>query len=366
MKIHSALMLYCGPAFAAFALSACSMGPNAGPYNSSSGPPGSTQSAHRASQALPPVCNTAKPATCLPSQVVHVPNFSGATITFYPLTANGNFTPSQSIDTTIAGMQHPDNIYEDPAGKIYASQASPSDERNRSPVVANEIAIFTPSGGGFTAQTIIGESTGLSGPIGVAVDSSGRVYVANCGNGTITVYAAGATGNASPLSTRGDFPCITDLEFDASQNLYVTLPGDDTVEVYGPGPNGAFLRLIHGTDTQLNSPRPIAFDSAGNMYIGNNNDGKILVYAPGASGDAIPIRVITGGNTGLGNVTGLSFDASGRLYATVCPDCSGSGGGPAEQYVVFAPGANGNATPLQVVTGSNTGLNGPTDIFVGK
>jgi hypothetical protein len=254
-------------------------------------------------------------------------------------------------------MNHPDNIYEDATGKIFASQGSGT----------NEIAIFSPAPGGFTSQTITGVATGLNSPIGVAVDASGIIYVANCGSGSITAYAAGSTGNAAPLSTRGGLHCIADLEFDASQNLYVTLPGvgDNMVDVYAPGPFGNPIRQIVGADTQLNAPRPMAFDSSGNLYVGNGNDGKILVFAPGATGDAVPIRVITGAATQLGNVTGLSFDPAGNLYATVCPGCSGSGGGPANEVVVFAPGANGNATPSRVITGSNTGLNSPTDVFVG-
>jgi len=46
--------------------------------------------------------------------------------------------------------------------------------------------------------TIAGVNTGLF-PTGIALDGAGNIYVAN--QGSITVYAAGASGNATPIAT---------------------------------------------------------------------------------------------------------------------------------------------------------------------
>ncbi len=284
--------------------------------------------------------------------LIHVTNFSGNTITSYELTANGNVPPCKTTNLASAGFVHADSLFEDLSGKIYVTQDSPA-----------TVAVFSSYRSNVPTQAITGGATGLNGTIGVAADSS-DTYAANCGAGNITAYAAGATGNALPVSTRGGFTCLAELALDSSDNLYVTLPDQAAgigIDVFAPGPNGNLIRQIMGPDTQLNSPRPMAFDTSGNLYVGNS--GAILVFGPGASGDATPINVITGAATQLGRVTGLAFDSAGDLYATNCSNCSGGSGATA--ILVFAPGATGNQAPLRVISGSNTRLDAPTDIAVG-
>jgi len=52
--------------------------------------------------------------------------------------------------------------------------------------------------------TIGGGSTGINTPQCVALDASGKIYVANYGN-TVTVYAANPSGNvtSAPVATYG-------------------------------------------------------------------------------------------------------------------------------------------------------------------
>jgi len=49
--------------------------------------------------------------------------------------------------------------------------------------------------------TIAGGNTGLQEPIGIALDGAGKIYVTNVVSNSITVYAAGASGNATPTAT---------------------------------------------------------------------------------------------------------------------------------------------------------------------
>src|SRR2546422_10383793 len=49
--------------------------------------------------------------------------------------------------------------------------------------------------------TITGSNTGLSQPEGIAFDAAGDLFVANVSNNSITVYAAGTTGDATPPAT---------------------------------------------------------------------------------------------------------------------------------------------------------------------
>src|SRR6266581_3396605 len=176
------------------------------------------------------------------------------------------------------------------------------------------------SGNATPTATIAGGNTGLIFPFGIARDGAGNIYVANefsspsGGFGIITVYAAGASGNATPTAT---------------------IAGSNT------GLNGPF------------GPYGIALDGGGNIYVTSPSLNSIMVYAAGASGNATPTATIAGGNTGLSFPTGIAFDGGGNIYVT-SPHVN--------SITVYAAGASGNATPTTTITGGNTGLRGPQQI----
>ena len=127
-------------------------------------------------------------------------------------------------------------------------------------------------------------------------------YVANFTGNSITVYAAGATGNTSPTAT------------------------------------------IAGSNTGLNGPIGVAFDAAGQLYVSDGNSNSITVYAAGATGNATPTATIAGTNTGLNSPAGIALDAAGRLYV---------GNLDNNTITVYTAGATGNATPAATIAGSN-------------
>jgi 6-phosphogluconolactonase (cycloisomerase 2 family) len=110
--------------------------------------------------------------------------------------------------------------------------------------------------------TITGSNTGLQRPSGIALDASGRIYVANYSAGTITVYAANPVGtlNEAPLATIG------------------------------------------GANTGLNGVIAVAVDSVGCMYAAVDYDpGTILVFPANPSGtlNEFPLQTIAGTNAAL-------------------------------------------------------------------
>ena len=109
---------------------------------------------------------------------------------------------------------------------------------------------------------------------------------------SITVYAAGASGNATPTAT------------------------------------------IAGGNTGLGVPYGIALDGAGNIYVANAGGNSITVYAAGASGNATPTATIAGGNTGLCVPIGIALDGAGKIYVAN-NDCG------SQHITVFAAGRAG-------------------------
>src|SRR5207244_1560613 len=110
----------------------------------------------------------------------------------YPAGSKGNSKPSATIAGPETGLRDPYAIAVDARGSIYVAnyQGGPSG--------SGSITVYRPGSNGNvkTIGTIAGPSTGLHDPVGVAVDCSGSIYVANYEGGpsefgSVTVYQPG-------------------------------------------------------------------------------------------------------------------------------------------------------------------------------
>src|SRR5437660_738946 len=279
-------------------------------------------------------------------------------ITVYA-TANGNATPIRTISGSNTGLGCPAGLGLDAAGELYV--ANPC---------GGSITVFAAGadGNATPTRTIIGSNTGLNGASGIALDDAGHLYVTNAGGylanaGSITVYAAGASGNVAPIRTisgvhtRLVFP--TGIAVDAGDRLYVANEGQNgnyaSVTVYAPGATGDATPTAMITGSFLTGPsypQGIAVDAGGRLYIADAvyPAGKIRVYAPDSTGKFAPTATIEGGDTGLGDfVEGIALDAMGQLYVA-----SGS------VVLVFAADATGNAVPRATIADVTTAWSGPT------
>ena len=94
------------------------------------------------------------------------------------------------------GLSLPWGIARDAAGNLYVVNSWSSSGSTSITVYAAGA-----SGNATPTATIAGGNTGLSVPIGIALDGAGNIYVTNYSSSSITVYAAGASGNATPTAT---------------------------------------------------------------------------------------------------------------------------------------------------------------------
>jgi DNA-binding beta-propeller fold protein YncE len=286
---------------------------------------------------------------------IYVANLGNDTVTVYPAGSNGNTAPSATISTIPAG------IALDGGGNVY--------------VVGND-GVFVYAAGTFTpiatiSARISGLTTDLDNPVAVAVDSAGKIYVANNGsqNGnsdTVSVYAAGANSKVVPTATltgsNTQLNGPAGIGLDSGGHIYVVdnagngNGGSNSVTVYPEATNGnvAPSMTISGASTGLFDPQAVALDSTGKIYVSDNSD-SVIIYPAGSTGNAAPTATIFGAGTGLNSAEGVAVDSAGNIYV------ANNGNNTVTVYPI---GSNGNAAPSATIGGASTGLDFPYGIAV--
>lgn len=117
------------------------------------------------------------------------------------------------------------------------------------------------------------------GGLGIAIDSSGNVFVADGANNRIQKFDSNGkfiTKWGTKGTGDGQMNVPTDVDVDSRGNVYVTDTYNDRVQVFDG--NGKFLRKwgSHGdNEGQFNNPDDVEVDAAGNVYVANFINGWI-------------------------------------------------------------------------------------------
>lgn len=209
-------------------------------------------------------------------------NFSG------PISANvttDTFSCAAAVATgsSVTGsytFSSPAGVAIDSSGNLYVADSG-----------NNNIVEISPTG---TETTLLNAGNGLSGPEGVAVDASGNVYVANTNanevledsNGSVTQLAPGFTFDKPAgiaVTSSG-----TVYVADTAANEIVEISGS-SVKTFGP----------------FNAPEGVAVDSSGNVYVANTAANNVLEIT---GGTATPL-------TGTYDQPfGVAVDSAGDVY----------------------------------------------------
>ncbi len=178
-----------------------------------------------------------------------------------------------------------------------------------------------------------GSAARFSDPHGIAVDSTGNIYVADSGNSTIrkitpggvvTTFAgrAGAQGSADGAGSSAEFWYPRAIAIDRAGTFYVAdnstirkiTPGGLVSTLAGtPGPWG----FVDGTASvaKFFQPCGIAVNSAGVVYVADTGNSRIRKITP--DGTVTTLKDNLGTPINLYNVHGIAIDTADTLYATV-------------------------------------------------
>ena len=181
-------------------------------------------------------------------------------------------------------------------------------------------------------------TTGLGETEGVAVDSNGKIYVATFEgfpnvlpgasiSGSVNIYPAGSNANSAPLaeingaSTGLTFP--VGVALDSQNKIYVADASAQVLVYPALGSNSGLLNqaptaTIKGSNTGFSEPQGIALDSSGKIYVTDVETTSVAVFSALGNQTGVinqsPLATIGGSNTGLAEPQGIAIDSHGNIF----------------------------------------------------
>jgi sugar lactone lactonase YvrE len=238
-----------------------------------------------------------------------------------------------------ARFDHPRDLVSDANGNLYVADASNHVIRKITPaglvstVAGSPGVAGTADGNGLNAR--------FNGPYGVALDTSGNLFISDTGNhtirkmtpdGTVTTLA-GAPASAGTADGNGGnarFYLPFSLAVDPSGNLYVAdcfnhsirkVTSTGTVTTVAGNPTHSGFSNGSGTAAQFLYPEGVALDTQGNLWISDCGNNVIRLMGPSGvvrtmagSQGVIANNDGTGTSACFNNPRGLVVGVNGLLY----------------------------------------------------
>jgi trimeric autotransporter adhesin len=260
-----------------------------------------------------------------------------------------------------AELWAPSGVAVDASGNLYIADLADNVVRK---VTASTGMITTVAGvspfpeivGGYSGDGGPAVSAKLNGPVGIALDASGNLYIADAGNGLIRKVAAsnrvittvagniagdntGYSGDGGP-AVKAQLNKPFGVAVDASGNLYIADAGNNVIRKVsastgtittvagngsnaGTNPGGFSGDNGPATSAKLSDPEGVALDASGNLYIADATNWRVrkvdastgiitTVAGNGVQGSSGDNGAATSAE--LNHLMGVSVDASGNLY----------------------------------------------------
>ena len=266
---------------------------------------------------------------------------SNGTITTVAGTGAAGLSGDDGV-ATAAQLNFPTGVFVDSGGNLFIA-----DQTNHSVRKVDSGGTITTVAGtgaaGFSGDNGAATGAQLNNPVGVFVDATGNLFIADATNnrvrkvagGTITTVAGtGAAGFSGDdgAATAAELDAPVGVSGDAAGNLFIADRSNQRIRkvdsggtittVAGNGGAGFSGDGGAATAAQINEPNGVFADSEGNLFIADKNNDRVrLVNAAGTittvagtgvagfSGDAGPAT-----SAQLDTPAGVAIDAVGNLF----------------------------------------------------
>jgi hypothetical protein len=234
-----------------------------------------------------------------------------------------------------AKFNNPSGIAVDSGGNVYVADTTNHAIRMISP--AGLVSTLAGNGApGFVNGS--GVAASFNNPVGVAVDSSGNVYVADSSNhairkingkGVVTTLAGnGNRGFVNGTGTAASFNSPTGVAVDGGGNVYVADRGNHLIRKISPAGVVVYLAgsgiagFVNGIgiEASFNGPTGVTVDGSGNVHVADQLNHVIRKISPAGVvstlvGSGKPGFVEGSGPvSNFNNPAGVTVDSSGTLY----------------------------------------------------
>lgn len=268
-----------------------------------------------------------------------------------------------------ASFYDPENLALDSAGNIYVADGLGNSVRKVTPA-----GVVTTLAGSATAGSAdgTGSSARFDFLAGIAVDSTGNVYVGDFNNctvrkinaaGTVTTLAgtAGVAGFLDGTGASARFKGPSGMAVDGAGNLFVADQANNAIRKITPS---GTVTTLAGTTTaenidgplasaRFNFPADVAIDSNGIMYIadGMNCTVRRITFAPAIAVAPLSQHVVTGNSFTLS----VAMTGTGPFAYQWFKDGTAISGATSASYTVAAAtSANSGSYTVQITTPAGT------------
>jgi trimeric autotransporter adhesin len=261
-------------------------------------------------------------------------------------TGSGGYSGDGGLATSLK-LYFPTGVAVDASGNIYIAD----NNNNRIRMVTKSTGIMSTVAGigsiGYSGDGGPATSAALTFPSGVALDTSGNIYIADNNNNCIRMVTV-STGNISTVAGTGsegysgDGGLATSAMFnypygvavDASGNIYISDTRNHRVRMVtkstgivttlaGTGSGSYSGDGGVATSVKLYLPSGVAIDASGNIYIADNSNNRVRLLTmstgiistvagsglDGYRGDGGPAT-----SAAMNHPYGVAVDASGNIY----------------------------------------------------
>jgi sugar lactone lactonase YvrE len=260
----------------------------------------------------------------------------------YTFTTFAGLPPGSADGTgSAARFNSPSGVAVDSAGNTYVADTVNSTIRKITP--AGVVTTFAGLAGSTGSANGTGSAARFNGPVAVAINSLGIIFVADTNNhtirrvtptGSVSTFAglAGNDGSADGTGSTARFSFPSALAVDSANNIYVADTGNSTIRKITPARVvSTFAGLAGSTGSangtgsaaRFNFPSGVAVDRAGtgNIYVGDTSNFTIRQITPaGVVTTLAGSPLMRGGANGTGSAArfllpeGMAVDSAGNIY----------------------------------------------------